>query len=75
MSHDHFIDIKNMCCAAPIVLLTKSIKLFKSGDVVLIESNKVSMVNDISAYCKMTQHLLIKHEEISGLHHFWIQIK
>ncbi len=75
MNHDHFIDIKNMCCAAPIVLLTKSIKQFKSGEVVLLESNKISMVNDISAYCQMTKHMLIKQEETSGLYHFWIKIK
>lgn len=75
MTHDHFIDIKNMCCAEPIVLLTKEIKPLKSGDVVLVESNKISIIKDISAYCQITNHELIKQEENNGLFHFWIKIK
>lgn len=64
-----------MCCAEPIVLLTKEIKPLKSGDIVLAESNKSSMIKDISAYCLMTKHELVKQEENNGLFHFWIKIK
>lgn len=75
MNHDHFIDIKNMCCAEPIVLLTKEIKPLKSGAIVLAESNKSSLVKDIEAYCLMTKHKLVKQEENNGLFHFWIKVK
>lgn len=75
MKHDHFIDIKNMCCAGPIVLLTKRIKSMKDGDIILAESNSISMINDIPAYCLSTKHELIKSEEKEGLYHFWIKVK
>lgn len=75
MTHDHFIDIKNMCCSGPIILLTKEFKSLKSGDIVMAESNKISMIKDIPAYCQMTKHELVKMEENNGLYHFWIKIK
>lgn len=75
MNYDHFIDIKNMCCAEPIVLLTKRIKQMKSGDVVLAESNKFSLVKDIQAYCQMTRHELLQHQEDGDFFRFWIRVK
>ncbi len=75
MEYNHFIDIKGMCCSAPVLHLTKEFKLMKSGDIVLAESDKVSMLNDIPAYCLLTKNILIKQEEKDGLFYFWIRIK
>ena len=75
MEYDHFVDIKGMCCSAPIIHLTKKFKPMKSGDIVLAESNKVSMLNDIPSYCLLTKNELIKQEEINGMLHFWIKIR
>lgn len=75
MKHDHFIDIKGMCCSAPVIYLTKKFKSMNSGDIVLAESNKVSMLNDIPSYCLITKNELLKQEEKKGLFHFWIKIK
>ncbi|MDH5573675.1 MAG: sulfurtransferase TusA family protein [Gammaproteobacteria bacterium] len=75
MEYQHFIDIKNMCCAEPIVLLTKRIKTMSSGDVLMAESNSISMIKDIPAYCSATHHDLVKQEELNGLYHFWIKVK
>lgn len=75
MEYDHFVDIKGMCCSAPVLHLTKEFKSMGSGDIVLAESNKVSMLNDIPAYCSSTKHELIKQEEKDGLFYFWIKIK
>lgn len=75
MNHEHTIDIKDMCCSAPIIRLTKEFKMFASGDVVLVISNKSSMVNDIPAYCGMTQHELLDQTELDGLYQFWIKKK
>jgi len=75
MEHDHFIDIKGMCCSAPVIHLTKKFKSMKSGNIVLAESNKVSMLNDIPSYCLSTKNELIKQEEKNGLYYFWIKIK
>jgi tRNA 2-thiouridine synthesizing protein A len=74
MEHNHFVDIKNMCCSAPVIHLTKKFKSMQPGDVVLIESNKVSMLNDIPSYCLITNHELIQQEEKDGLFHFWVKI-
>jgi len=75
MKHNHFIDIKDMCCSAPIILLTKKFRSMKSGEIVLTESNKISMLNDIPAYCLITKNELIKQEEKNGLYYFWIKIR
>jgi len=73
MKYDHIIDVKGMCCSGPLQLMTKEFKTYLSGEVVLIVSDKSSMINDIPAYCRMTDHELMKHEEIEGLYRFWIK--
>lgn len=75
MEYNHFIDIKGMCCSAPVIHLTKEFKSMKSGDIALAESNKISMLNDIPAYCSLTNNELLKQEEKDGLFYFWIKIK
>ncbi len=75
MTHDHFVDIKGMCCSAPVIHLTKKFKTMNTGDVALVESNKVSMLSDIPAYCLSTKNELLKQEEKDGLFYFWIKIK
>lgn len=75
MDHDHFIDIKGMCCSAPVIYLTKEFKSMKSGEIVLAESNKISMLKDIPAYCLMTKNELIKKEKKDGLFYFWIKVR
>ena len=75
MEYNHFVDIKDMCCSAPVMHLTKEFKTMESGDIVLAESNKVSMLKDIPSYCRLTKNQLIKQEEKDGLFHFWIKIK
>lgn len=75
MKHDHVIDIKGLCCSAPVLRLTKEFKTFASGEVALVISDKCSMANDIPAYCGMTEHALLKQEEKTGLFQFWIRKK
>lgn len=71
--HDHVIDIKGLCCSAPVIRLTKEFKEFASGDVALVISDKCSMIKDIPSYCAMTKNELLKQEERDGLFHFWIK--
>lgn len=75
MEHNHFVDIKGMCCSAPVIHLTKEFKAMNSGDVALVESNKISMLCDIPAYCLSTDNALLKQEEKDGHYYFWIRIK
>jgi len=73
MKHDHIIDIKGLCCSGPVQVLTKEFKEFSNGEVALVVSDKNSMIKDIPAYCRMTNHELVKYEEAEGLYHFWIK--
>ncbi len=75
MEHNHFVDINGMCCSAPVIYLTKKFKQMNSGDIVMVESNKKSMLSDVPAYCLSTGHELIKQEEKDEHYYFWIKIK
>jgi len=73
MQYDHLIDIKGLCCSAPIILLTKKLKNFSAKEIILIISDKSSMLKDIPAYCAMTNHELIKQEHANNIYHFWLR--
>ncbi len=73
MAHDHVIDIKGLCCSAPVIRLTREFKTYAPGDIILVISDKSSMLSDIPAYCAMTRHELIKQESSDNLYHFWIR--
>lgn len=73
MKHDHEIDIKGLCCSAPVIRLTREFKAFAPGDIALVVSDKSSMLQDIPAYCAITRHVLLKQEQTEGLFHFWIK--
>ncbi len=75
MKYDHFIDAKGkgMCCSTPVTLLSKEFKHVKSGEVVLVVSDRVAMIKDIPAYCSLTKYELIRQEEKDGLLQFWIK--
>lgn len=75
LKHDHFVDIKGMCCSAPVIRLTKEFKPMSSGDIVLVESDKVSMLSDIPSCCALTKNELLQQEEEKGLYYFWIKIR
>ncbi len=74
MEHDYTVDIKSLCCSAPVLRLTQEFKNFIVGKVALVISDKSSMLNDIPAYCRVTKHQLVKQEEKDGLFYFWIKI-
>ncbi len=75
MKYDYFLDIKGMCCSAPVIYLTKEFKSMHPGSIVLVESNKISMLNDIPAYCSSTKNELLKQEEKDDLYYFLIRVK
>lgn len=72
MQHEHLVDIKGMCCSAPVIRLAKEFAQFQRGDVVLVISDKSSMLNDIPAWCNMTGNALLKTENSGELFNFWI---
>lgn len=74
MEFDHFVDIKGKCCSAPVIHLSIEFKAFKSGDAVLVESDKVSMLNDMPSYYSLTKNFLMHQQEKDNLFYFWIKI-
>lgn len=73
MEHDQMLDIRGMCCAAPMIRLTKEFRGFRSGEVVLVMADKSSMRNDIPVWCTMTKNRLMKTDDVRGLLRFWIE--
>ena len=73
VKHDRVIDIKGLCCSAPVLRLTKEFKTLACGNVALVISDKCSMLNDLPAFCRMTNNELLKQDEADGLFHFWIR--
>lgn len=73
MKHDQTLDVAGLCCAEPIIRITKQMKTLAPGNVLLVVSDKSSMRKDIPAYCRQTGNALVHHEEAQGMLRFWIR--
>ena len=73
MEHRHQVDLRGLCCAQPIIKLTAELKRIPSGEVVLALADKSSMSQDMPAYCRQTNNLLLHHDIENGLLRFWIR--
>ena len=71
--YDHLLDIKGLCCSAPVIRLSQTFRTFADGEIVLVVSDKISMIQDIPAYCNMTPHSLLQQQERDGRYYFWIR--
>ena len=73
MEHDMSMDLRGLCCAEPIIRVTKALKTLQPGQTLLISADKVSMLKDIAAYCNQTGNPLLQQTEQNGIYQFWIQ--
>lgn len=73
MEYDRTLDVCGLCCAEPIIRITKALKTAVSGEVLLVTADKTSMLKDIPAYCKQTANELIGQRESQGRFQFWIR--
>lgn len=73
MRHDQTLDVAGLCCAEPIIRITRQMKSLAKGDILLVVSDKTSMKNDIPAYCRQTGNSLVFQEDTAGLLRFWIK--
>lgn len=73
MNHDHVVDIKGMCCGAPIQALNRAFRAYSAGEVALVVSDKISMLKDIPSYCILTRNELLEQDQQDGLYRFWIR--
>lgn len=73
MDHDHIVDIKGMCCGAPIQALNKAFKGYDAGEIAMVVSDKESMLKDIPSYCTLTRNELVGQDKQDGVFRFWIR--
>ncbi len=73
MEYDHTLDVSGLCCAEPIIRITKAMKGTAPGEVLLVTADKTSMLKDVPAYCRQTAHDLIHQQESQGKFQFWIR--
>ena len=73
MEYDQALDVCGLCCAEPIIRITKALKGIVSGEVLLVTADKTSMLEDVPAYCKQTANDLIHQQESQGKFQFWIR--
>ncbi|HUW28643.1 MAG TPA: sulfurtransferase TusA family protein [Sulfuriferula sp.] len=73
MEYDRTLDVCGLCCAEPIIRITKALKHAAAGEVLLVTADKTSMLKDIPAYCNQTANDLIQQQESQGKLQFWIR--
>lgn len=73
MDRDQTLDVSGLCCAEPIIRITKQMKMLVPGDILLVVSDKSSMDNDIPAYCRQTGNALVSRERVAGQLRFRIR--
>lgn len=73
MEHQQTLDVCGLCCAEPIIRISKALKGIASGEVLLVTADKASMLKDVPAYCKQTANDLIHQQESQGKFQFWIR--
>ena len=73
MNAEKSVDLRGLCCAQPIILLSKEMKSMQPGETLLAISDKISMTTDIPAFCSQTSNQLIRQDEENGLFRFWLQ--
>lgn len=73
MEYNQALDVCGLCCAEPIIRITKAMKGAVSGEVLLVTADKTSMLKDVPAYCRQTANDLINQQESHGKFQFWIR--
>jgi tRNA 2-thiouridine synthesizing protein A len=73
MEHQRLVDLRGLCCSAPVIKLSAELKGMRVGEVLLAEADNDSMRKDVPAYCRLTKHDLLQHNEQDGLLRFWIR--
>lgn len=73
MGHDLSEDLRGLCCAEPIIRINNAIKTMQRGQVLLIVSDKISMLKDVAAFCRQTGNTLLQQTEKDGVLEFWIR--
>lgn len=60
-------------CPEPVMLVRKTIRHMKEGEILLIIADDPATVRDIPSFCQFMDHLLLKSERENLPFRYWIQ--
>jgi len=69
---DHFLDATGLDCPLPVVHTRKALDNLPAGSTLDVVSTDPGSLADFQAFCKITGHRLLSHEERNGTFHFTV---
>ncbi len=70
---DHLLDATGLMCPEPVMLLHKSVREAKSGDVIKVLATDPSTRRDIPQFCQFLGHELVEQTETNGNYEYWLR--
>lgn len=67
---DNFLDATGLDCPLPIVHTRKALDKLPAGSTLEVVTTDPGSLADFQAFCKITGHRLLAHEERTGIWHF-----
>jgi len=67
------IDALGLRCPEPVMLVRKSIRQLKAGQILHLVADDPSTKRDIVSFCHFMEHQLISHNIQHKPYHFWIK--
>lgn len=87
INSQHELDTQGLICPEPIMLLHKTIRKAKSGDIIHVIASDPATTRDIPNFCHHLGHTLLKQENdinpkqlpepdpYANVYHYWLQKK
>lgn len=69
------LDTTGLICPEPIMLLHKTIRPLKSGDVIEMTATDPASCRDVNNFCRHLGHILLESQETTAPFYFKIQKK
>ncbi|MEO0442191.1 MAG: sulfurtransferase TusA [Pseudomonadota bacterium] len=72
---DELLDTSGLQCPEPVMLLHKSIRQAKIGQVICLLAPDASTIRDIPKFCQFLGHKLLLQEQNQGKYSYYIEKK
>ena len=70
---EHLLEVEGLRCPEPVMMIRKSIRAMKSGEVLKVIADDPSTKRDIPTFCEFMDHQLIKIQADQIPYQYWIQ--
>jgi tRNA 2-thiouridine synthesizing protein A len=67
------LDAKGLRCPEPVMMIRKSIRSMKTGEILKIIADDPSTKRDVPSFCEFMDHRLLKVETDTSPFYYWIQ--